>query len=96
MDVRSTLETLTGLSGRVHCLALGGMDLTSLAGKMTMGVIAAVAESERDLLMERTNVGPVRAKAEGKQARAKSNSPPAISPSPTSLPRSRCAPPRAS
>jgi putative DNA-invertase from lambdoid prophage Rac len=29
---------------RVHCLALGGVDLTSAAGRLTMGVIAAVAE----------------------------------------------------
>jgi hypothetical protein len=42
---------------RVHCLALGGVDLTSPAGKMTMGVIAAVAQFERDLLIERTLLG---------------------------------------
>ena len=54
MDVRATVEQLA-LSGiRVHCLALGGVDLTSPAGKMTMQVIAAVAEFERDLLIERT------------------------------------------
>lgn len=66
MDVRATVEALTGLGVRVHCLALGGMDLTSPAGKMTMGVIAAVAEFERDLLIERTRAGLARAKAEGK------------------------------
>jgi putative DNA-invertase from lambdoid prophage Rac len=66
LDVRATVEALTGLGVRVHCLALGGMDLTSPAGKMTMGVIAAVAEFERDLLIERTQSGLQRAKAEGK------------------------------
>jgi putative DNA-invertase from lambdoid prophage Rac len=66
MDVRATVEGLQGLGVRVHCLALGGMDLTSPAGKMTMGVIAAVAEFERDLLIERTQAGLARAKAEGK------------------------------
>lgn len=66
MDVRATVEALTGLGVRVHCLALGGVDLTSPAGKMTMGVIAAVAEFERDLLIERTQAGLSRAKAEGK------------------------------
>lgn len=66
MDVRATVEALTGLGVRVHCLALGGVDLTSLAGKMTMAVIAAVAEFERDLLIERTQSGLSRAKAEGK------------------------------
>ena len=51
---------------RVNCLALGNIDLTSPAGKMTMGVINAVAEFERDLLIERTQAGLSRAKAEGK------------------------------
>lgn len=67
MDVRQTVELLAGMGVRVHCLALGGMDLTSPAGKMTMGVIASVAEFERDLLIERTHAGLERAKAEGKQ-----------------------------
>ncbi len=66
MDVRATVEMLTDLGVRVHCLALGGVDLTSPAGKMTMGVIAAVAEFERDLLIERTQAGLSRAKSEGK------------------------------
>lgn len=66
MDVRSTVEALTGLGVRVHCLALGGVDLTSPAGKMTMGVIAAVAEFERDLIVERTQAGLARAKSQGK------------------------------
>lgn len=67
MDVRATVERLEAASVRVHCLALGGADLTSAAGKMTMGVINAVAEFERDLLIERTNSGIKRARAEGKK-----------------------------
>ena len=52
------------------------MDLTSPAGKMTMGVINAVAEFEKDLLVERTQAGLARAKAEGKTlGRPKSLSP---------------------
>ncbi len=66
MDVRATVEGLTGMGVRVHCLALGGIDLTSPAGKMTMGVINAMAEFERDLLIERTQAGLSRAKADGK------------------------------
>jgi putative DNA-invertase from lambdoid prophage Rac len=50
---------------RVHCLQLGGTDLTSPAGRMVMGVIGAMAEFERDLLIERTQAGLGRAKAEG-------------------------------
>lgn len=67
MDVRSTVEMLAEAEVRVHCMALGGVDLTSPAGKMTMAVIAAVAEFERDLLVERTQAGLSRAKAEGKK-----------------------------
>lgn len=66
MDVRATVEMLAGEGVRVHCLALGGVDLTSPAGKMTMAVISAVAEFERDLLIERTQAGLSRAKAQGK------------------------------
>jgi len=65
MDVRATVEHLEAMQVRVHCLALGGMDLTSPAGKMTMGVISAVAEFERDLLIERTLSGQARARAAG-------------------------------
>jgi putative DNA-invertase from lambdoid prophage Rac len=66
MDVRGTVERLEAEGVRVHCLALGGVDLTGAAGKMTMAVISAVAEFERDLLIERTQSGLKRAKAEGK------------------------------
>ena len=66
MDVRATVELLASRGVRVHCLALGGVDLASPAGKMTMGVISAVAEFERDLLVERTQSGLARAKSEGK------------------------------
>lgn len=66
MDVRASVEMLAGEGVRVHCLALGGVDLTSAAGKMTMGVLSAVAEFERDLLIERTQAGLSRAKAEGR------------------------------
>ncbi|MCP8469947.1 recombinase family protein [Pseudomonas triclosanedens] len=67
MDVRSTIELLAGRGIKVHCLALGGADLTSAAGKMTMQVLVAVAEFERDLLIERTQAGLMRAKAQGKK-----------------------------
>lgn len=66
MDVRSTVERVAAESVRVHCLALSGVDLTSAAGNMTMSVLTAVAEFERDLLIERTHAGLARARAEGK------------------------------
>ncbi|EKY6891285.1 recombinase family protein [Escherichia coli] len=67
MDIRKTVEQLTESGIRVHCLALGGVDLTSSAGKMTMQVISAVAEFERDLLLERTYSGIARARDAGKR-----------------------------
>lgn len=50
---------------RVYCFALDGVDLGSPAGRMTMQVLSAVAEFERDLLIERTQAGLAR--AEGTQ-----------------------------
>lgn len=67
IDVRKTVQQLPESDIRVHCLALGGVDLTSAAGKMTMQVISAVAEFERDLLLERTHSGIIRARAAGKR-----------------------------
>jgi putative DNA-invertase from lambdoid prophage Rac len=66
IDVSASVARLGEMGVRVHCLALGGVDLTSAAGRMTMGVINAVAQFERDLLIERTQSGLRRAKAEGK------------------------------
>ena len=66
VDVSTTVAKLEKMGIRVHCLALGGVDLTSSAGKMTMNVINAVAQFERDLLIERTQAGLARAKAQGK------------------------------
>lgn len=67
IDVGATVRKLAEMGVRVHCLALGGIDLTSSAGKLTMGVINAVAEFERDLLVERTQAGLSRARAEGRR-----------------------------
>ena len=66
MDVLTSVQRLASMKVKVHCLALGGVDLTSSAGKMTMGLIAVMAEFERDLLVERTQAGLARAKAQGK------------------------------
>jgi len=67
IDVSNTVKGLGEIGVRVHCLALGGVDLTSSAGTMTMHVLNAVAQFERDLLVERTQSGLTRAKAEGKR-----------------------------
>ena len=66
IDVQQTVAKLAEMGVRVHCLQLGGADLASSAGKMTMAVITAVAEFERDLLIERTQAGLKRAKDKGR------------------------------
>ena len=66
MDVLTSVQRLASMRVRVHCLALGGIDLTSSAGKMAMGMLAVIAEFERDLLVDRTQSGLARAKAQGK------------------------------
>tara|TARA_R110000787_G_scaffold75416_1_gene166993 strand:+ start:582 stop:1061 length:480 start_codon:yes stop_codon:yes gene_type:complete len=87
IDVSSTVARLEARGIRVHCLALGGVDLTSSAGKLTMGVINAVAQFERDLLIERTQAGLARAKSEGKTL----GRPPALSGEQQDLVRQRLA-----
>lgn len=63
----ATVDRLAAMGVHVHCLALKGVDLTSASGKLHMTVLAAVSQFERDLLIERTNAGLARAKAEGKK-----------------------------
>jgi putative DNA-invertase from lambdoid prophage Rac len=65
-DVLATIKTLAGLGVEVVVLQLGKLDLTSPAGKLMLDMLAAVAEMERDLIVERTQAGLARAKAEGK------------------------------
>ena len=66
IDVLQTVKQLGERDIRVIVLNLGNTDLTSPAGKLLLMMLAAVAEMERDLLVERTQAGLARAKAEGK------------------------------
>ncbi len=61
-----TIKMLGERKVKVIVLQLGNTDLTSAAGKLLLTMLAAVAEMERDLLVERTQAGLQRAKAEGK------------------------------
>lgn len=65
-DVGATIKMLAARRIEVIVLQLGKLDLTSTAGKLMLTMLAAVAEMERDLLVERTQSGLARAKAEGK------------------------------
>ncbi|MGF6791454.1 putative DNA-invertase from lambdoid prophage Rac [Paraburkholderia sp. 35.1] len=62
MDVCTTVEDLEQAGIRAHCLALGGADLASAAGKMAMSVSSAVTEFERDLVGARTGACLARAR----------------------------------
>ncbi|SCB29760.1 putative DNA-invertase from lambdoid prophage Rac [Rhizobium hainanense] len=66
IDVSTTVKALAEMGVRVYRLALGGADLTSSSGTMTMQVLNAVAQFERDLLIERSQSGLRRAKSEGR------------------------------
>lgn len=66
IDVQQTLRTLASRHIKVFVLQLGEIDLNSSAGKLLVTMLSAVAEMERDLLIERTQAGLQRAKAEGK------------------------------
>lgn len=65
-DVLATIKVLASLDVEVVVLQLGKLDLTSPAGKLMLAMLAAVAEMERDLIVERTQAGLARAKSEGK------------------------------
>lgn len=67
IDVQQTLRNLAERHIKVFVLQLGETDLNSSAGKLLVTMLAAVAEMERDLLIERTQAGLQRAKADGKQ-----------------------------
>jgi putative DNA-invertase from lambdoid prophage Rac len=66
-DVGATVKLLAARKISVIVLQLGKLDLASAAGKMMLTMLAAVAEMERDLLVERTQAGLARAKSEGKK-----------------------------
>ena len=66
IDVLQTVRMFGNREVKVVVHQLGSTDLTSPAGKLLLSMLAAVAEMERDLLVERTQAGLARAKAEGK------------------------------
>lgn len=67
IDVLQTVRDLGARNIKVVVHQLGSTDLTSPAGKLLLSMLAAVAEMERNLLIERTQAGLTRARAEGKK-----------------------------
>ena len=61
IDVLQTVRKLADRNIKVIVHQLGTTDLTSAAGKLLLSMLAAVAEMERDLLIERTQAGLSRA-----------------------------------
>lgn len=66
IDVQQTVRMFSERGIRLVVLQLGNLDLTSSAGELMVKVLAAVADFERDLIVERTQAGQARARAEGK------------------------------
>lgn len=67
IDVQQTVQLFAARGVRLVVLQLGNLDLTSKAGALMVKMLAAVADFERDLIIERTQAGLARAKAEGKR-----------------------------
>jgi len=66
IDVQQQVEWFRENEVRLIVLQLGNLDLTSPAGAVTLKILAAVADFERDLIRERTLVGQAKAWKEGK------------------------------
>lgn len=65
IDVQQTVERFAREGIRLVVLQLGNLDLTSPAGELMVKMLAAVADFERALIVERTQAGLARARAEG-------------------------------
>ena len=65
IDVQQTVEWFINAGVRLVVLQLGNLDLTSSAGSLMVKMLAAVADFERDLIVERTQAGQARARAAG-------------------------------
>ena len=67
IDILSTVKYLSELNIKVIVLQLGNNDLASTTGKLLLTMLSAVAEMERSIIIERTQAGLARARAEGKK-----------------------------
>ncbi len=67
VDVLQTVRLLESIGFQVIVLQLGKVDLASVAGKLLLIMLVAVAELERNLLVERTQAGQQRARSQRKR-----------------------------
>lgn len=66
VQVLEFIELMKEKSVAVIVDDLGGIDVTSSMGKLVLTTLAAVAEMQRDEILEKQRIGIDRAKAEGK------------------------------
>lgn len=64
IDVQKTVDWFSTQGIRLIVLQLGNLDLTSSSGSLMVKVLSAVADFERQLIVERVQAGLARAKAE--------------------------------
>jgi putative DNA-invertase from lambdoid prophage Rac len=64
-DILNVVEMLKQRGIKLKVMQFDGMDITSAMGKMILTCMSAMAELERNILIERTNAGLERTKAQG-------------------------------
>lgn len=67
IDIQKTVQWFSAQGIRLIVLQLGNLDLTSSSGALMIKVLSAVADFERQLIIERVQAGLARAKAENKK-----------------------------
>lgn len=67
IDVQQNIQWFKESGIRLIVLQLGNLDLTSSSGALIVGVLSSIAAFERELLIERTQAGLARARAQGKK-----------------------------
>jgi DNA invertase Pin-like site-specific DNA recombinase len=65
LHLHEIVKRLNAKEAGVQVMALG-IDTSTATGKLMFGVLASVAEFERDMMLERQLIGIAKAKAEGK------------------------------
>jgi DNA invertase Pin-like site-specific DNA recombinase len=64
-DLYGILQQIDDAGAGFHCLQQSGIETGTATGKLMLGVLGAVAQFERDLLLERQREGIAKAKARG-------------------------------
>jgi putative DNA-invertase from lambdoid prophage Rac len=64
-DILNVIEELKRLKIKVRVTQFDGVDINSAMGKMIVTCMSAMAELERNMLIERTHAGLARTKAQG-------------------------------